>query len=180
MSPSHHGIPALAISRSAFEQLLGQTKVILRPMSWTRGLGSPSPAFFQYDSSIALDTETLVAVEGMRVVCRYRPSINGKPEVLALSLLIENDRVYALDYGKWYRHVNNKGGRGRPMWGERFRGSQQHFWSDDGYGYAEPLADPANPEDAWRQFLTLGNFEANFPFVHPLSGGDKDQRVLIP
>jgi|GEM_PF-4452423 len=120
----------------------------------------------------------MTALEGVRLSCRYRPAVNEKPEVTNLSLLVGADRVYAVDYGKWYGHKNNKGGRGRPYWGEKFTGSHQHFWSDDGGGYAEPLSDPADAQAAWNLLLRLGNFNANFPFVHPLSGIDTSQGVL--
>lgn len=147
-------------------------------MLWARGLGAHDPSYYQYESALADDPDTLVAVEGLRVTCKYRPSVLGKPEVTNLSLLIGSERVYALDHGRWYRHKNNKGGRGRPFWGQSFVGSHQHFWSDDGYGYAEPLDEPANPQDAWQKFLELGNFKAEFAFVHPLSGTDAAQGVL--
>lgn len=76
------------------------------------------------------------------------------------------------------RHKNSKG-KGRPLYGQVIQGTHIHTWSDDGYGYAEPLDLPKPPEgsEAWKRFVN-GAGIINSTFVHPDKDINAGQQVL--
>lgn len=155
--------------------------MILSPMNWAKELSARDPAYYQYESPISIDATGMATLEDVRFVVRWRPAIGEMPAVTNFSLLVNGVRAYGLDYGPWYKHTNNKAGRGRPLWNATIKGSHEHLWSDDGEGYAEPLngPEPVDLEAAWNAFLKRAKFACSFDFVHPLSGPDKAQRTIL-
>jgi hypothetical protein len=175
------GCRNLHLSRPDIEALIATPKMVLRPMSWAKELSARDPAYWQYESPVSVVATDMATLEDVRLVMRWRPSIGEKPAVTNFSLLVGGARAYGVDYGPWYKHTNNKAGRGRPLWNQTFRGSHEHLWSDDGEGYAEPLneVEPIDLEAAWLAFLRRANFSCDFHFVHPLSGPDKTQGTML-
>ncbi|MDK9713893.1 MAG: hypothetical protein OEL86_07205 [Sulfuritalea sp.] len=72
---------------------------------------------------------------------------------------IRTERVYAIDFEPDGQHTN-KVGKGRPYFGKRFGpGTHEHTWSDEGYGYMEPITDFKDFPALFEHFCTKTNLE---------------------
>jgi len=141
-------------------------------------LSNEEPGWYQFDSSIEL-IDAADVPEDLRVICTWRPRDGVKPEVFRFGLYVGSSRIYAVDVGPLDEHKNNKAGKGRPMWMKFVGGIHEHFWSDDGYGYAEKIdIDLNNIEAVWGIFLSGAGINNQCKFSHPDKAVQHGQKEL--
>ena len=100
------------------------------------------PQWWEYVSAIEVDG---VVVEDVRFIVQWRPSVGAAGDKYNCGLLYPNyrndrsDRIYAVDFDPDGQHTN-KVGKGRALHRKQLGpGTHEHTWSEDGYGYAEPI-----------------------------------------
>lgn len=154
--------------------LLSSPKDTIRPMEWQQKPGNKNPHWLEFFSACEINSTT---VEGLIFRAQYRASksrISGgsvieMPETYSFGIHMETHRVAAIDYSDT-PHTNKKG-RGRPYFNQQISGYHKHIWTEEGYGYAEPITN--GPSDI-NELAKL--FQAEFclvildGFVHPLHG----------
>lgn len=164
-------------TKESVDSWIAIQKSVVRPMAWTKKLNTEIPCWLMFESAIevipnAADPAPIVP-QGLLVRCQWKPRVDELPSNFSIALFLGKERLYAIDVNKFGRHTNNCG-NGRPLYKQVIGGIHEHTWSDDGYGYAEPI-DESLVEDfeiAWRLFLTRANLECDHAFVAP--GPEKD------
>lgn len=116
--------------------LAKEKKLVRRPPQWKKKINHNVVGFLQYHSALEMDG---VIQEDLFLSGAWRAGDGVKPERFCLAILACNDRVYAWDVDSAQQHINNNAGVGRPFFGKRIKGPHEHTWSDEGYGYVEPL-----------------------------------------
>jgi hypothetical protein len=167
-------VPSLA-TVSAF---IANKKKLVRAMSWAMKPNRKDGGWYEFKSAVA-DAKTGVIFENVYVSAQWRPALGHRPAVFNLNLLLDTERVYAIDIQPLDMHKNNVG-VGRPYYKKHISGIHEHTWSNDGYGYAEPISsiDTNNQRGFWELFLNKANIEPNGNFVHPDSAIDAGQGKL--
>ena len=94
------------------------------------------PQWWEYVSAVELDG---VVVEDVQFIVQWRLGVGAAGDKYNCGLVCRGDRVYAVDFDPDGQHTNNCG-KGRALYRKRFGpGTHEHTWSEDGYGYAEPI-----------------------------------------
>ena len=107
--------------------------------------------------------------EQLLVICKWKKRYGKRSEIWTFSLLYQNERIYALDFQPDSSHKNNVG-VGRKMYQSLFYGTHEHKYSEEGYGYAEPISlDPNKPGAMWEIFLSRAGID-KVVFNHPDRG----------
>lgn len=133
-------------------QFLIVPKRVVLAMDWRPGLSKRDVQWSKWDAALLVDGSV---PEGTRVVLQWRPSLGSAPCKMNLSLLYREQRVYGIDFDDSGRHTN-KIGKGRPFYRKMIdTPAHEHTWSEEGYGYAEPL-DPS-PDSAAELFALFCN-----------------------
>lgn len=159
------------------QKVITRPKQLVAPMGWAKKLNHTEPVWFEYRSALEFVDDPTETPEGLLVVCQWKRNDGPKPENWTFGLLHGGGRIYAIDVQPLTHHTN-KIGRGRPYHGQRIRGNHEHTWSEEGYGYAEPLVLPSvDGPAAWREFLRRAGI-AEAPFVHPDKAINDGQQEL--
>lgn len=159
------------------QQVIKRTKQLVAPMSWAKKLNHTEPVWFEYRSALEFADDPAETPEGLMIVCQWKRKDGPKPENWTFGLLYCGSRIYAVDVQPLVHHTN-EAGSGRPFHRQRIRGSHEHTWSEDGYGYAEAFVlSPADGPTTWREFLARAGI-ADAPFVHPDKAINDGQQEL--
>lgn len=156
----------MAITVAEVDQLLATPKIVVREMAWVQRLSKHDPQWYEFVSALNMNG---VVQEGLQLRCLWKSRVSSSPPKFNFAVFVDADRVYAIDVGPHSRHKNDKAGRGRTYWQQRIDGHQEHLWSSEGYGYAEPLT--LNEMDdivtAWAVFSARAKISLSGNFVHP-------------
>lgn len=115
---------------------LSAQKRAISAIDWRPGLSKKDAQWWKWDSAIEIDG---TVPEGARVILQWRAAIGSAPEKMNLTLLYREQRIYGIDLDDAGRHTN-KAGKGRPLYRQMIDSpAHEHTWSEDGYGYVEPL-----------------------------------------
>lgn len=168
---------SVGVTVSEVEEILRVCKIAIRPMAWAPRLSQREPHWYEFVSGLEQRGEV---PEGLELRCQWKNSIQSAPAKFNFAVFWKTHRVYAIDVDPLGRHKNNKAGRGRPYWGQRIGGFQEHLWSDDGYGYAEPLHEQGLEDivTAWALFGERAKVSLTGSFVHPDVSIQRGQRML--
>lgn len=135
--------------------------LVNRPPRWRPKPNHPE--LLHYRSALEISG---IAPEGLFLEGTWRDSDGLRPERFCLSIFWCNERVFAWDVDRSQAHRNLKG-MGRPLYLQRVVGHHEHTWSDDGYGYVEPLSlDSDEACDVWGLFLVKAGIDPE-ACVHP-------------
>lgn len=147
------------------QEVLSRPKVLASDMLWPLRRGKLEFGWVEAKLLVQFSDEMVVA-EDFVVSCQWRKQGRKIPEHWCFSVLYQGDRIYAIDVQPEGKHMNSAG-KGRPFYKQWINGVHEHFWTDEGYGYAEPIDVPlGQPEIVWRIFLSRANiFLADF--FHP-------------
>lgn len=148
-------------TRTEIEAFMAAKKSTVSSMNWREKLSKQDPQWWEYVSAVEIDG---VVLEDVRFIVQWRLSEGAAGEKYNCGLLYRSDRVYAVDFEPDGQHTN-KAGKGRPMYRKRIGpGTHEHTWSEDGYGYAEPIL-PDFPD-----FSALFNYFCQKANLNVLSG----------
>jgi hypothetical protein len=165
------------ISIAEAEKIILRVKQPVTPMSWAKKLNHADPVWFEYRSALEFLDDPTQTPEGLMIVCQWKRKDGSKPENWTFGLLYGPDRIYAFDLQPLAHHTN-KVGKGRPFHLQRIRGSHEHTWSEEGYGYVEPLKSMlVDGSSAWKEFLAKAGI-VDTPFVHPDKAINDGQQEL--
>ncbi len=124
-------------TRSEIETFMAAKKSAVVSMNWREKLAKQSPQWWEYVSAIEIDG---VVVEDVRLIVQWRFSEGAAGEKYNCGLLYQGDRIFAVDFEPDGQHTN-KVGKGRSLYRKQIGpGTHEHTWSEDGYGYAEPIS----------------------------------------
>lgn len=123
-------------TRAEIEAFMATSKIAVASMSWREKLTKSDPQWWEYVSAIEIDG---VVAEDVQFVVQWRPGAGAAGDKYNCGLLYRSDRVYAVDFDMDGQHTN-KVGKGRTLYKKQIGpGTHEHTWSEDGYGYAEPI-----------------------------------------
>jgi hypothetical protein len=133
----------MTITVTEAQALIAMPKAAILPMTWQVKIGGYNPSRFMFDSALRIDDEVR---EDLFLRFRFRgeyQQMKGGVAVIrsaniASGLYAANNRIFAYDYDAGRPHVNQVG-EGRPYYRQSIIGLHQHIWTEQGYGYAEPL-----------------------------------------
>jgi len=148
--------------------LLAKRKALVRrPPEWKPKPNHRAQGFLEYQSAIEADG---LVIQDAKLVAQWRSWDELLPERFCIGLYLRGERIFAWDVDPLQRHQNNKGGIGRPFYGQTISGHHVHTWSLDGYGYVEPLSLLSYALcDVWDGFLDVANIIGE-PCVDPDEG----------
>lgn len=148
------------------EEVLSREKVLHTDMRWTTNRGKMQFQWFQ--ARIILEYADEVALpEDLYVHCQWIKRVKSIPEQWTFAVMYNDCRIYAIDVQPQDAHGNNRAGKGRPYFKQEIPGIHEHTWSQEGYGYAEPIEVPLDqPEIIWQMFLARANIGRR-DFYHP-------------
>lgn len=146
--------------------ILGTPKRLVRTMHWAPRPGREESGWRLFVSALE-DINSGIVLPGALLRAQWRRGTLPFPEKFNFALVLAEQRVYAWDVDRLERH-NNEVGRGLPFFGKRIDGSQEHIWTEDGYGYCEPLRlGDEEIEAVWPVFCKRVKIVENFTFVDP-------------
>lgn len=126
------------IARTEIDTFLAAEKRAVAPMNWREKLSRRDPQWWEFVSAIEVDG---VVAENVQFVVQWRPGTGAAGDKYNCGLLYWGERIYAVDFDPDGLHSNNVG-KGRELYRRRIGpGTHEHTWSEDGYGYAEPIPD---------------------------------------
>lgn len=153
-------------TRAEVDTFLNAPKRTATQVTWRPGLSKKDVQWYRWESAVELNG---VFPEGTRVIVQWRPSVGSAQEKINCGIFYRNERVYALDVDQDGQHTNKVGG-GRPLYGQRIGpGTHEHTWSEDGYGYAEPIDDFAAFQYLFAHFCEKTNLKVEGGFKSPPS-----------
>ena len=124
-------------TKTEIEAFMAANKSAVVSMNWREKLAKKNPQWWEYVSAIEIDG---MVVEDIRLIIQWRLSEGAAGEKYNCGLLYRGDRVYAVDFEPDGKHTN-KVGKGRALYRKQIGpGTHEHTWSEDGYGYAEPIS----------------------------------------
>ena len=146
---------------------LSTPKRAVSGIEWRPGLLKRTDVqWWDWDCAIELDG---VVPEGTRIILQWRPTVGAASAKYGCGLLFRNDRVYAIDFDPEALHTN-KVGLGRAQYRQRFGpGTHEHTWSEEGYGYAEPIQDFSDFAQLFEYFCTKTSLQVEGGFRRPPS-----------
>lgn len=119
------------------ETFMAAPKNAVASMNWREKLMKKDPQWWEYVSAIEIDG---VVVEDVQFIVQWRPGVGAAGDKYNCGLIYRSDRVYAVDFDSDGKHTN-KVGKGRALYRKQIGpGTHEHTWSEDGYGYAEPIS----------------------------------------
>lgn len=148
-------------------EFLNVPKRAVSAMDWRPGLSKKDVQWWKWDAALMIDGSV---PEGSRVILQWRPAMGSAPWKMNLSLLYREQRIYGIDFDEVGRHTNLVG-MGRPYYRKRIDPpAHEHTWSEDGYGYAEPLGSTlASPAELFEYFCMQTNLVLDGGFKSPPS-----------
>ncbi|MBN8451265.1 MAG: hypothetical protein J0M13_20130 [Candidatus Accumulibacter sp.] len=122
--------------------------------------------WWKWDTALLIDGRV---PEGARVILQRRPPVGAASGKMNLTLLYRELRVYGIDLDDSGPHSNT--GMGRPYWHKMIETpALEHIWSEEGYGYAEPLDHASDaPAEYFRRFCIKTNLTLEGGFKPPPS-----------
>lgn len=146
---------------------LSAPKRALSAIDWRPGISKKEAQWWRWDSAIEVGG---AVPEGSRVIVQWRPAIGSAPDKANFTLLYLDQRIYGIDLYAAGRHTN-KAGKGRPLCGKVIDTIvQEHTWSDDGYGYVEPLnIGPVSLDELFGTFCNKTNLTVDGGYRPPPS-----------
>lgn len=159
------------------QTVIKRQKQLVAPMAWAKKLNHTEPVWFEYRSALEFEDDPTETPEGLFIVCQWKRKEGSKPENWTFGLLYRNLRIYAIDVQPLASH-KHEAGKGKPFHRLLIRGNHEHTWSEEGYGYAEPVNFLSTDGAAvWSEFQArAGIVEA--PFVHPDKAINNGQQEL--
>lgn len=123
--------------------LIAVDKITVREMVWIAKNTNHNPKFQHFETAIKIDNEVREDVYFRAI---YRPEHaerKGNATLWAnasigVALHASNHRISAIDFDDSKLHINKKG-QGLPHYQAKLIGLHRHIWTNDGYGYAEPM-----------------------------------------
>jgi len=148
------------------DALIGTPKRLVRTMRWAARPGREEIGWRLFESAIE-DKGLGIVLPGALLRAQWRRGTFPYPEKYSLGLFLAEQRVYAWDVDRLGRH-NNDVGQGRSYFRQRISGPHEHIWTEDGYGYCEPLQlDDEDIDAAWPLFCKRVNIVDNAAFGDP-------------
>ena len=145
---------------------LSAPKSAVSAIEWRPTLSRKDVQWWGWDCAIEIAG---VVPEGTRIILQWRPIVGAASAKYSCGLLHRNDRVYAIDFDPEALHTN-KVGLGRSQYRKRFGpGTHEHTWSEEGYGYAEPIQDFADFTALFAYFCTKTTLQVEGGFRRPPS-----------
>lgn len=144
-------------------------KLVRKPPVWKPKPNHSVTGFLQFRSALEVGG---VVRQDLCLDGSWRPGDGVRPERFCLAVRVANNRLFAWDVDAAQQHPNQKG-IGRPWYRQRIRRHHEHTWSDEGYGYVEPLQLMSYDVcDVWNAFLVAANILSE-PCVDPDAGRAK-------
>lgn len=157
------------------ESIIAVAKSTVRPMEWFPKRTLSTPQWIEYFSACRVESEIR---EDVMFRAQYRPHKSMQmglaeiilPEIFNAALFVGPFRIFAIDAESTLH--TNKTGIGRPLYKQRIDSrSHIHTWSEDGYGYVEPITLESDCiEELIAEFLPRANLTLTGGFTHPQSG----------
>lgn len=155
----------MGVTLAEANEVMAREKVLNADLRWTTNKGKMQFQWFQ-SRTILLYSDEVAVPEDLYVHCQWFRRVKSIPERWNFSLFFEGERIYAIDVQPMSPHPN-KVGKGRLLHKQTISGTHEHTWSQEGYGYAEPISVPLDrPEIMWKMFLKRANI-APRDFYHP-------------
>lgn len=154
-------------TKAEIDAFMAAAKTAAVPVNWREKLAKKDPQWWEYVSAVEVGG---VVVEDVQFIAQWRPGAGAAGDKYNCGLIFQGARVYAVDFDPDGQH-SNKVGKGRPLFGKRIGpGTHEHSWSEDGYGYAEPIT-PDFPDFAalFRYFCRAVNLNVEGGFKPPPS-----------
>ena len=145
---------------------LSAPKSAVSAIEWRPTLSRKDVQWWGWDCAIEIEG---TVPEGTRIILQWRPIVGAASAKYSCGLLYRTDRVYAVDLDPEALHTN-KVGLGRAQYRQRFGpGTHEHTWSEDGYGYAEPIQDFVDFAALFAYFCTKTTLKVEGGFRLPPS-----------
>ncbi len=150
------------------KEVISRPKLLIQHMVWKEKQNKVNIDWLESRMLVQFSDEFEVP-EQLLVICGWKKRQGRRSEMWTFSLLYQNERIYALDFHPDSSHKNHVG-VGREMYLSLFYGAHEHTYSNEGYGYAEPISlQPDKPEVMWEIFSTRAGIE-KADFNHPDQG----------
>lgn len=142
--------------------LIAIPKIAAQKMKWQVKIGNYNPKRYIFYTALIIENEIR---EGLYFRANYKGSFQQlkegtffrREEVVTCDLSISKHRIFAYDYDSYQYHKNNIG-KGLPYYQKKIIGLHQHIWTENGYGYAEPLyLTNHTPQTIIEAFLAASN-----------------------
>lgn len=156
------------LSCSEVNHFLSLPKQAVSNMDWRPGIQSKKEVrYWKWDCAIEVQGSI---PESARIVLAWRPSVGAASEKINCTLLYRTKRIYAVDFDPDGRHTNRIG-IGRKYYRVTIGpGTHEHFWTEEGDGYAEPIEpDFANLALLFDYFCKYVNLNVDGGFMAPPS-----------
>jgi hypothetical protein len=165
------------ISIADAQKVTSRSKKLVAPMAWAKKLNHSDPVWYEYRSALEYEDDPTETPEGLMVVCQWKCKDGLKSETWNFGLFFGGGRICGIDSNELQKHTN-KVGVGRPYFRRTIHGIHEHTWSEEGYGYVEPLAlVPVDGPSVWKAFVA-GAGIADPGFVHPDKAINDGQQEL--
>ena len=154
-------------TKAEIDAFLAAVKNVVAPMNWREKLMKKNPQWWEYVSAVEIDGGV---VEDVQLIVQWRPGVGAAGDKYNCGLLYRSERVYAIDFDPDGRHTN-KVGKGRALYRKQLGpGTHEHTWSEDGYGYAEPIRPDFSDFSAlFNYFCQKANLNVESGFKSPPS-----------
>jgi hypothetical protein len=150
-------------------------KLTVRPMEWIAKKSASNPQWMEFVSVCRIENEIREDLFFRTQFRAAKTQVIGDSTIefdaiFNAAITAGGERIFAIDADAT-QHTN-KIGVGRPLYKKALQGRyHMHTWSDEGYGYAEPIDDDLNDiELLVNYFLPRANLTLINGFVHPLRG----------
>lgn len=156
------------LSCSEVTHFMSLPKRAVSAMEWRQGITSRNDAqWWKWDCAIEVEGRV---PESARIVMQWRPAVGAAAEKIYCALLYRTNRIYAVDFDPDGRHTN-KIGKGRKYFRVTIGpGTHEHFWTEQGDGYAEPIQpDFASLSLLFEYFCKGANLSVDGGFLAPPS-----------
>lgn len=136
------------IGLSAVQEVLARPKRLVRDMIWQKNRGRYASPDLVFQSAVQIAGGA--SIDGLMVLCRWQAQLPPLPVKYSFGLYWDA-RIFAYDVDALDVH-NPRGFAGMPFDGVQVLGSHRHLWTDQGYGYVEPLDDSPGMAALWEFF----------------------------
>lgn len=170
------------ISPDAAKKMLDTPKFWLpnATITWVQTSVKAFPHTFKFRTGLEIERgSSRIEPEGLFIDCSFKKSIiDGVPDRISITLLVENARVFGIDENGPSRHLNRVG-VGHPYYQKEVSHPHIHLPVNEScYGYVEPLP-PQSIEDLWDLFLKKAAIHGAPVFSKPEAIAPDGQMVLI-
>lgn len=163
------------LTTHAANAIISEKKEIIKEMEWVPKRTQSNPQWVEYVSACKISSEIR---EDVMFRAQYRQAkiiAIGEatielPEQFNAAICVGPHRIFALDTEDTPH--TNKRGIGLPFHRKKLVcRTHLHIWTDEGYGYAEPIYPPLNSiESLLEAFFPRANLTFPGDFKHPLQG----------